>query len=75
MWLHKSCTVAPNTSSTTTAGSLPQYKSVYQDTCTKQNVPDNSETHMSFQYCGLSVWDFLHATLMAPRIWRLIFDF
>ena len=48
----------------------PQYKSVYQDMRTEQNVPENSETHMS------SIVGSKYGTsFMSPRIWRLFLDF
>jgi hypothetical protein len=34
-----------------------------------------TEVHISLQICGSSVWNLLHVTLVAPRIWRWLLDF
>jgi hypothetical protein len=48
---------------------------VYQFTSTEQKVTDNSEVHRSIQNCGSSIWNLLHVTLLASRIWRWHLDF
>jgi len=51
------------------------YKNVYQFTYTKQKALHNSKVHRSLQNCVFSLWNLLHVTLLAPRIWRWRLDF
>jgi len=37
------------------------YKIVYHCACAEQKAPDNSELHRSFQNCGSSICNLLHA--------------
>jgi len=36
--------------------------------------PDESEVHRTFQNCGFSLWDLIHVTLLAPRIWTWLLE-
>jgi hypothetical protein len=44
-------------------------------TCISPHAPSKqTEVHISLQIYGFSVWNLLHVTLVAPRIWRWLLD-
>jgi len=47
--------------------------------CVSPHAPSKkrqiTEVHISLQNCGSLVWNLLHVTFVAPRIWRWILDF
>lgn len=43
---------------------------VYQFICIEQWASDNGDVHIPLQNCGSPVWNLLHVTLQASRIWR-----
>ena len=51
------------------------YRNAYYFSCTSQTVPDRHEVYRSFQNFWYSVQNFLHITLLPPRIRRWLLDF
>jgi len=49
-------------------------ENVCQSSCTEQKR-QITEVHISLQICGSSLWNLLHVTLVAPKIWRGLLDF
>jgi hypothetical protein len=72
----KFCTVVPNILSKIIAVIFVlAFKHMYHFTGTEFKVPDNSEAHTSLQNCGSSVWNLLHISSLASRIWSWPLDF
>jgi hypothetical protein len=46
------------------------YIKIHYFTCSEHKAPDNSEVHREVQSVGFSLWNMLHVTLQALRIWR-----
>jgi hypothetical protein len=70
----KLCRVMPNILSITANFLFITHKNMYQSTRTQQNASDNSTVHRLLQNLKSSVWNPLHVTIPAPRIWRWLLD-
>jgi len=70
----KCCLVASNIFQHKYCSLLLTYKNAYNFECTQQKAPDNSEARRLHNF-GSSVWNLLHVTRLAARIWKWLLIF
>ena len=62
--------VDPNIFSAIIAVFYLRFQNLYQFTCTEQKAPVSRKKHRPLYSCGPSVWNLLHVTFLALRMWN-----